>query len=83
MMTQKHLEHVAVWMNVCIHVLCFEAMGKETMRNGDCSIYTSTNRRPIITRCTRYTIYRLKRAAQGQLQIGAISAARPWSHLVI
>jgi hypothetical protein len=33
-MTQNHLEYVAKYMRVCIHVLCYEAMGKETMRYG-------------------------------------------------
>jgi hypothetical protein len=35
MMTQIHLEHVAVYLGICIHVLCFEAMGNETMRYGN------------------------------------------------
>jgi hypothetical protein len=35
MITQKHLEFVALYLGVCIHVLCYEAMGKETMRYGN------------------------------------------------
>jgi hypothetical protein len=35
MMTQKHLEYVGKYLGVCIHVLCYEAVGKETMRYGE------------------------------------------------
>jgi hypothetical protein len=34
-MTQKHLQYVTEYLHVCIHVLCYEAMGKETMRYGN------------------------------------------------
>jgi hypothetical protein len=29
-MQEKHLVHAVMYLDVCIHVLCYEAMGKET-----------------------------------------------------
>jgi hypothetical protein len=34
-MQKKHLVHVAMYLRVCIHVLCYEAMGKEIIRYGE------------------------------------------------
>jgi hypothetical protein len=34
-MQGKHLVYVATYLGACIHVLCYEAMGKEIIRSGD------------------------------------------------
>jgi hypothetical protein len=34
-MQEKHLTHVATYMEVCIHILCFDAMGREIAKYGN------------------------------------------------
>jgi hypothetical protein len=34
-MQEKHLAHLATYMGVCIHILCFDAMGREIAKYGD------------------------------------------------
>jgi hypothetical protein len=48
-----HLVHIAKDLGVCIHVLRYEAMGKEIMRYGDAKGTQHLCRSAIITRSTR------------------------------